>query len=121
MERTWKPKTAGILTIIAGCIGIGSGAWITLVAIPLGVGGAIAGGMAGPVLGGLLAGLGAYIGMVGGGAIALGVFTLICGIFALRRSFWGLAFAGAICAILLATPLGILSIIFVSLGRREFE
>ncbi|MEE9520506.1 MAG: hypothetical protein V3V43_02210 [Dehalococcoidales bacterium] len=28
MEITWKPRTAGILTIIAGCLGTGGGLWL---------------------------------------------------------------------------------------------
>ena len=120
MERTRKVTAAGILTIIAGCVGIGTGAWITLVAMPLGVGGAIAGGLGALALGGLLGGLGGLIGMIGGGIIGLGVVALIGGIFALRRRLWGLALTGAILAIPCMLPLGILATIFVSIRRREF-
>jgi hypothetical protein len=82
----------GILAIIAGAIGIGWGA------------------------------------IVGAGFIVLGIVALIGGICALRRRLWGLALAGAICAVALRpyagdTPLvlGILAVIFVSLGKKEFE
>ena len=67
MTKTGKPTAAGILTIVAGGMGIG-----------------------------------------------------IC---ALKRRCWGMALAGAICAlpmIPIGTTLGVLSVIFVSLGRREF-
>jgi hypothetical protein len=64
MERTWKPTTAGILTIIAGGLGIGAGAWITLAAIPLGLGGAMAGAIKElGIISGLLAGLAGVIGI----------------------------------------------------------
>jgi len=43
------------------------------------------------------------------------------GVFALRRRFWGLALAGSICALSGATVLGILAIVFVVMGRSEFE
>lgn len=117
-------KAGGILTIIAGCVGIGAGAWLTLIALPMGMGGAIAGGMAGgmvgPALGGLLAGLAGFLGMIGTGAIGLGVVALIGGIFTLRRRLWGLALTGAILAIPIMLPLGILATIFVSKRRKEF-
>ena len=113
-------KAGGILTIIAGCVGIGAGAWLALIALPMGMGGAIAGGMAAPALGGLLAGLAGFLGMIGTGAIGLGVVALIGGIFTLRRRLWGLALTGAILAIPCMLPLGILATIFVSKRRREF-
>ena len=107
MERTWKPTTAGILTIISGCYGIGVGAIVATVgtAFMLGIPGLE-----------MIAG-------IGGGIIAIGVIALIGGIFALRRKSWGFALAGAILATILfpvGTVLGILSIIFVSMGKKEF-
>ncbi|MBA7670176.1 hypothetical protein ES703_78320 [subsurface metagenome] len=120
MEKTWKPTTAGILTIIAGCVGIGAGVLIALFGGLMGLGSAIAGGLGEPVIGGLLGGLGGIIGMIGAGIIGLGVVAIIGGVFALRRKLWRLALAGAICAIPCSSVLGILATIFVSLGRREF-
>ena len=58
---------------------------------------------------------------VAGGFIALGVFTLIGGIYALRARIWGLALAGAICAAFPVGPAGALAIVFISLTKREFE
>jgi hypothetical protein len=107
MERTWKPTTAGILTIISGCYGIGAGAAVTFLGgfanLPIGI----------PALG-----------AIGGGLIGLGVVALIGGIFALKRRVWGMALAGAIVSLPLlpvGTVLGILSIIFVSKGKNEFS
>jgi uncharacterized membrane protein HdeD (DUF308 family) len=104
MERTWKPTAAGILAIIAGALhvilgiiiaAIGGIAFFRLTAI-----------FAGPFL-------------------ILGIIAIVGGIYALRREIWGLALAGAICAIIpLILPwniLGILAVIFVSLGKREFK
>ena len=104
MERTWKPTTAGILTIIAGCFGIGMGAWVT----------------AGRAVMAELPGLGEILAAAGGAIIGLGIVALIGGIFALRRKVWGFALTGAILAAICMLPLGILAIIFVSMGRREF-
>lgn len=53
-------------------------------------------------------------------AMVLGVIAIIGGISALRRRSYGLSLAGAICA-LPSTLLGILAVIFVALGRREFR
>ena len=105
MERTWKGTTAGILTIIGGICGIAVGAVLATVgtAFLLGVPGLE-----------LMAGIGA-------GIIGIGVVALIAGIFTLRRKSWGFALAGAILALFPIIPLGVLAIIFVSLGKKEFS
>ena len=120
MEKTWKPTTAGILTIIAGATGIGVGVLIALLGGLVGLGGTIAGTLGEPAIVALLGGLAGIIGIIGGGIIGLGVVAIVGGIFALKRKLWGLALAGAICAIPCSSVLGILATIFVSLGRREF-
>lgn len=104
MERTWKGTTAGILTIIGGICGIAIGATVATLgtAFMLGIPGVE-----------MIAG-------IGGGMIATGVIALIGGIFALRRKAWGFALAGAILALFPIIPLGVLSIIFVSMAKKEF-
>jgi hypothetical protein len=105
MERTWKPTTAGILSIIGGVI---NAIW----------------GLIFAVLGGMTFGfLGVgWLGAIGAPAIICGIIAIVGGIFALKRRTWGLALAGAICAIIgPGGLLGILAIIFVSLGKGEFE
>jgi len=116
MEKTWKPTTAGILTIIAGCLGL-------LIALGLTVGLGIAG-----TLIGLIPGLpgGWLLVVIGVPGIILSIVAIVGGIYALRRRLWGLALAGAICGLLFTLPflgwiLAILAIIFVSLGKGEFE
>ena len=115
MERTWKPTVAGILTIIAGFLGL-------LTGIGLAVGLGVVGMMIG-MIPGFPGGLLALIGVPG---IVLGIVAIVGGIYALRRRLWGLALAGAICALIFTLPfigwiLAILAIIFVSLGKGEFE
>ena len=103
--ETWKPTTAGILCIIAGIIGVITG---IVVAVIGGIGGAFIG-------------IG-WLSAVGAPSIVLGTVAIVGGIYALRRRLWGLALAGSICA--LVGPwalLGILAIVFVSLGKDEFE
>jgi len=56
-------------------------------------------------------------------AIVLGILGIIAiagGASAIRRGSFGLSLAGAICALLPINILGILAVIFVSLGKREF-
>jgi hypothetical protein len=105
MERTWKGTTAGILTIIGGICGIAVGAVLAT------VGTAFLMGIPGLEL---MAGIGA-------GIIGIGVIALIAGIFTLRRRSWGFALAGAILALFPIIPLGVLAIIFVAMGRSEFQ
>lgn len=100
--RKGMRKAGGILTIVGGIIMLVGGtfaAGIPLALIPLST--APAG--------------------VAGGFIALGVFTLIGGIYAIRGRKWGLALAGAICAAFPAAPAGALAIVFISITKREFE
>jgi hypothetical protein len=52
--------------------------------------------------------------------LVLGIVAIIGGISAIRRKSFGLSLAGAICA-LPSGILGVLAIIFVSLGKREFR
>lgn len=120
MEGTWKPTTAGVLTIIAGGLGIGAGALITLLAVPLGLGGALAGALKEAAIGGMMVGLARIIGIIGSGMIGLGVVAIVGGIYAIKRRLWGFALAGAILATICSTPLGVLAIIFVTMSKKEF-
>ena len=105
MERTWKPTTAGILCIIGGAISVITGIVI-----------AVVGG-----IGSIFIGLG-WLSAIGAPIIVLGIIAIVGGSYALRRRVWGLALAGSICAFLgPSTILGILAIIFVSMGKGEFE
>jgi hypothetical protein len=104
MEKTWKPTVGGILAIIAGALQMIMGIVIAAVGS-----------------------IGWFFGMVwlsaiGAPLIVFGIIAILGGIYALRRKIWGLALAGSICA--LVGPwfvLGVLAIIFVSLGKREFK
>ena len=58
--------------------------------------------------------------LLGGLLCALGLVAVVGGISAIRRKSFGLSLAGAICA-LLSVFSGILAVIFVALGKREFE
>jgi lysylphosphatidylglycerol synthetase-like protein (DUF2156 family) len=114
-KQTWTPPTAGILCIIAGVLGI--------------VIGTVAGAMEAlitvlPITPEILA---RFLWIFSAAPIVLGIVAIIGGIYALLRRRWGLALAGCICSLLCVLPLlpaiilGILAIIFVSIGKREFE
>lgn len=120
MERTWKPTTAGILSIIAGAAGIAGGVLIALFGGILGLVSALVGSLGEIAVSGFLGGLGGILGIAGAAAIGLGIVAIIGGIFALRRRVWGLALTGAILATSSMPVLGVLAIIFVSMGKKEF-
>jgi hypothetical protein len=115
MEETWKPTTVGILCVISGATDI-----------LLGVLTVFAGNVV--IRSADLIGeewvmdlVMTVVMVVGPIWILLGVVALLGGIFALRRCFWGLALAGSICALSGVTVLGMLAIVFVAMGRNEFE
>jgi len=94
------------LTIIAGILNVIVGIVIS----------AVAGAASWFVLG---IGVGAAIGVP---LIIIGILSIIGGIYATQRRHWGLALVGAILA-LFPPPiivLGILAIIFMTMGKKEF-
>ena len=104
MEKTWKPTTAGILCIIAGAIA-------TIAGIVIAVVGTI----------GWFFGI-PWVSAIGAPSIILGIIAIVGGSYALKRRVWGLALVGSICALIGPWGLlGLLAIIFVSLGKGEFE
>ena len=120
MERTWKPLTAGILTILAGSSGIGGGVLIILYGGLLGLGGALA-EVLGENVGMIVALVAGIVGVYGLAIIVIGIIAIISGIYMLRRRYWGLALTGAILATICSSLPGILAIIFISLSKEEFS
>ena len=131
-KTTWRPTTAGILSIIAGAMGIIGGIVAALFAA-----GIVQAGMYGwresspwlnatpelsdiiRVVFPLISGVAIFIAIF---AITLAIVAIVGGVYALRRQKWGLALAGSICALLgPSSILGILAIIFVATGKNEFE
>jgi len=58
--------------------------------------------------------------VAGGVVVALGILAVIGGASALKRSSFWMALVGALCAFLTVNVLGLLALIFVSLGSGEF-
>jgi hypothetical protein len=106
MQESWKPTAAGVLAIIGGTLKMLAAlvAWLYLARfrsldIP-------------PSLATVIIAV----------LLAVGVVAITGGSFAVRRSHWGLALAGAICAIVPPFfTLGILSTVWVTISRREFH
>ena len=109
MEESWKATTAGILGIIAGAINVFLGLAV--------IGGITAAGLLEIALVDM-----AWLSIIGIPLIVLGVISIVGGGYALKRRLWGLAFAGAICAILAGNLVyGTLSIILLVLGKGDFQ
>jgi len=134
MERTWKPTTAGILTIIEGSMRIAFGIGVIVAGRWVGTLGGLDWSsrieewarVYGPETLDLQAILTRILGMsstvlmaIGIVLLAFGIVALVGGINAIKRRRWGLALAGSILS--LPGILGILAIIFVSLGKKEFD
>jgi len=109
-EKTWKPTAAGVLCIIGGAVGLLLCLFVTSIGL------ALMGDFPGaelsidtPIV---------KFWIFGGIVI---IITIVGGICALRRRIWGLALAGSICALVGFLIPGILAIIFVARGKREFE
>ena len=104
-SRSWMPPTAGVLSVASGGLGI----------------------LTGLLVGTVLAAIGSIIGAPHAGVLAVpmmvfGLLAIVGGVFAIQKKVWGLALVGSISALMWPyTLLGILSIIFVSLGKREFK
>ena len=122
MERTWKPTTAGILNIISGAFFLIAGiSVISLLGTP----------MAEAVAGYSLYSIGSdavvtssivisVISITATLLIVPGIVSVLGGIYALKRSLWGLPLAGAILTLFYLPPLGIPAIIFTALSKKEF-
>ncbi len=137
MERTWKPTTAGVMTIITGAMGIAGGILLFLLSGVMGTLGGIdwsqyleswSGGWWGPGAANIPGMIEQFLGsaamwiMVAGIIILVfGIIALCGGISAIKRRRWGLSLAGSILSLFIMPILGILAIIFVSLGKGEFE
>ena len=104
-NRTWMPATAGVLAIIAGVLCLFTGL----------------------LVGTILSAIGSIVGVPHAGVLAIplivfGIVAVVGGVFAIQRKAWPMALIGSICALMWPyTLLGILSIVFVSIAKREFS
>jgi len=133
MEKTWKPTTAGILTIIEGSMRIAFGIGVIVAGRWVGALGGLDWSswieewsrVYGPGTADIQSMLTRILGVSSTALIAIGIVLLVFGIIALsggisaiKRKRWRLALAGSILS--LPGILGVLAIIFVSMGKKEF-
>ncbi len=137
MERTWKPTTAGIMTIITGAMGIAGGILLFLISGLMGTLGGVdwsqwmekwGGEWWGPgaanipgMMEQFVSGAAVWVMVAGIIVLVFGIIALTGGISAIKRRRWGLSLAGSILSLFIMPILGLLAIIFVSLGKGEFE
>ncbi len=62
-----------------------------------------------------------FYGIMGLLGAAVNILAIVGGILALRKRYWGWALAGSIAATLAFFPCGIPAIIFIAMGKPEFE
>ena len=114
MEKTWKPVTGGILSIICGAAKIILGIVFLIVAIDREVLD-MANFEYDPMLPIVII---IYVVFMA----AAGIAAIIGGTYALRRKVWAMALAGAILSSISYTGLlGIPALVFIALSRKEFN
>jgi hypothetical protein len=117
MVKTWMPTIGGIISIIAGGLTLLFGILFSL-AVALYFTSNYGFGPGEPRIPATIVLIFIFI-----PALAISVMAIIGGIYAIRRRIWGLALAGAICALLTiwAWPLGVASIVLIALSKFEFD
>jgi len=111
VRKTAMPTAAGILSIISGAFKL----LAFLILLAFGFFWAVAPYRLDRVRPEVLFGLAAFI------LLALGVLSIIGGVYCLRRKNFGLSLAGAIAALLPFNLLGIAAVILVAMSKPEFD
>lgn len=116
MNRDWIPTVAGVFEIVAAVCSLIGAASLVFAALVITTVPDIQNDPDVPVdlITGLL-GTMAILVLVGG------VVALVGGIAGVRRHGWGRAIAGAIAAVFLMPPVGILALVMTIVGEREFR
>ena len=104
----WMPVAGGILCIISGALGLLSRLALLLLSSLLAL------HISGPAF--------RILSIIFSFSVVFDILAIVGGVFALRRRNWGLSLAGAISTLLAGSWLfGSLSIVFISLSRKEFK
>ena len=115
-------KIGGILSIVAGGIGVISSIGIIILVVFLNFALTQTGTFyADPVPTDIFAILTGIYALMGVFYFLLGALAVVGGIFSLRKKVWGLALAGAIAGGITFFPCGIPAIIFVTMAKPEFS
>jgi hypothetical protein len=116
MNRDWIPTVAGIFEIVAAVCALIGAASLLFAALVITSVPDIQNDPDVPVdlISGLLGAIAIFV-LVGG------VVALVGGIAGVRRQGWGRAVAGAIAAVFLMPPVGILALVMTIVGEKEFR
>ncbi len=109
LHRTAKPVAAGIISIV-----VGSGCVLAVLGL------SIVAAIAAPIFVDFPFHAPWMIGILALVPAALGIVSIIGGIFNIQRRMWGWALAGSITTLCLSNVLGIISIVLTVLSRDEF-
>jgi hypothetical protein len=119
VPQTWIPIAGGILSIVAGSMGMIAIAFLITFSATFGA----------DIARDVLDSLGFWeagmpltiISLVAIPFVIINIVAMVGGVYAIRRRLWGLALAGAICTTVPSQLLGIPAIIFIAISRREFD
>jgi hypothetical protein len=117
MEKTWKPKTAGILSIVGGVIGLLASLGILIAITALGITEDFMGDWG---MYGLPINIVPILCTVGIPMFICGVVAIGGGILGIQRKCFGLALAGSIAAFFPVWVLGLASVILTAISHDEF-
>jgi hypothetical protein len=62
-----------------------------------------------------------FYGTTGAILAILGIFSIIGGVFSIKRKYWGLGLAAAIVSIITFFPCGIAATVIIAMGKSEFD
>lgn len=116
MKKTWMPRVAGILSIVAGVINLLS---VFLLAIGAFMAQGVFGFFAVPFWIPLNASIVLFT--MGFPFLFCGVLSILGGVYAIERKKWGLALTGSILAFFPYCILGLVSVVLIALAKDEFE
>jgi hypothetical protein len=116
MKKTWMPKVAGTLSIVAGVINLLASFLLFSVTL-------VVQGIVGFVEIPFWIPFNASIVLLALSLpfLACGVLAIVDGVYSLQRKQWGLALAGSIMAFFPCCILGLASTILLALSKEEFE
>jgi len=121
-DRSGLLSAGGVLSIVVGAFEvIGGGIMVALVGIGIPLGWRLLQCLTRFEGACSMAGVPTWLIVIGGLFVVLGIIAIAGGVSAMRRKSFGLSLAGAICAFIPLNLFGLLAVIFVSLGKREFE
>lgn len=108
-QKTARPVIAGVLSIIAGAVCL---VGVLVFSIIAGIS---------TVVGGPFIIMPVLFFVIGLPVIALGLISIVGGIYATQRRRWGWALAGAITTLVISNVMGLIAVILVAIAREEFS